>query len=127
MRIHLLCIHKRISCVYTRDLLCMHNTLVHALGQGTQGPGPKKGAWAGPRPGPALVYTQEILLCIHNKSILILSYDIIIVFYFMLILLNNYIIIFSYHIIILSYYHMIIIILLYYYIIIFLYYSYIIL
>ena len=42
MRIHLLCIHKRISCVYTRDLLCMHNTLVHALGQGTQGPGLQK-------------------------------------------------------------------------------------
>ena len=41
---------------YTRDLLCMHNTLVHALGQGTQGPGPKKGAWAGPRPGPFLVH-----------------------------------------------------------------------
>ena len=32
MRIHLLPIHKRISCVYTRDLLCLHNTLVHALG-----------------------------------------------------------------------------------------------
>ena len=50
----------------------MHNTLVHALGQGTQGPEPKKGAWAGPRAGPrpfwvpcvytegSLVYTQEI-------------------------------------------------------------------
>ena len=42
---------QEISCVYTketlvhtqeiyRDLLCMHNTLVHALGQGTQGPWP---------------------------------------------------------------------------------------
>ena len=56
MRIHLLCIHKRISCVYTRDLLCMHNTLVHALGQG-----PKKGARPVPGPGPtrdSFVYTQ---------------------------------------------------------------------
>ena len=50
MRIHLLCIHKRISCVYTRDLLCMHNTLVHALGQGPQGPGTQKRRWAGPGP-----------------------------------------------------------------------------
>ena len=48
--IHLLCIHKRISCVYTRDLLCMHNTLVHALGQGPQGPGTQKRRWAGPGP-----------------------------------------------------------------------------
>ena len=38
VRIHLLRVHKRISCVYTRDLLCMHNILVHAL------------RWAGPRP-----------------------------------------------------------------------------
>ena len=48
MRIHLLCIHKRTSCVYTRDLLCMHNTLVHALGHGTQGPGTQKGSGPGP-------------------------------------------------------------------------------
>ena len=45
----LLCIHKRISCVYTTDLLCMHNTLVHALGQGPQGPGTQKRRWAGPQ------------------------------------------------------------------------------
>ena len=62
VRIHLLRVDKRISCVYTRDLLCMHNTLVHALGQGPQGPGPKKGARS-------LVYTQEVLLSIHNKCI----------------------------------------------------------
>ena len=80
----------------------MHNTLEHALGQGTQGPGTQKGSWAGPRPwtaaslgpGPwvpwpractrmlcmhkrSLLYTQEILLCIHNKCILILSYHIL--------------------------------------------------
>ena len=84
---NLLCIHKRISCVYTRDLLCMHNTLVHALGQGTQGPGPKKGAWAGPRPGPRPFWAlapgfpgpepaQECcacarhLLCIHKRFFL---------------------------------------------------------
>ena len=37
--------------IHARDLLCMHNSLVHALGQGTQGPGPKKGAgWALDRP-----------------------------------------------------------------------------
>ena len=84
MRTQLLCIHKRISCVYTRDLFCMHNTPVHALGQGTQGPWPNKGAWAGPRPGPrhfwALApgfpgpeHAQECcactrdLLCIHKR------------------------------------------------------------
>ena len=82
--IHLLCIHKRISCVYTRDLLCMHNTLVHALGQGTQGPGPKQGAawtWDRPKrpfwalapgfPGPehaqeCCACTRE-LLCAHKR------------------------------------------------------------
>jgi len=33
--IHILCIHKnlKVSCVYTSDLLCMQDTLVHALGQ----------------------------------------------------------------------------------------------
>ena len=64
VRIHLLCIHKRISCVYTRDLLCMHNTLVHALGQGPQGPGTQRGSWAGPRPWTAAsfcVYTRDFL------------------------------------------------------------------
>jgi len=87
--IHLLCIHKRISCVYTRDLLCMHNTLVRALGQGpkksaVKGPGPAQrlfwvpGPW-GPWPRActrvmcmhkrSFVYTQMILLCIHNKCI----------------------------------------------------------
>ena len=45
MRKHVLCIRYRIACVYTRDLMCMHNTLVHAVGQGTQGPAPKNGAW----------------------------------------------------------------------------------
>ena len=59
----LLCIHKRISCVYTRDLLCMHNTLVHALGQGAQGPGTQKRRGPGPGTGPA------IILCVHNKRI----------------------------------------------------------
>ena len=67
LRIHLSCIHKRISCVYTRDLLCMHNTLVHALGQGAQGPGPKA-CRVSCMHKRSLVYTQEILLCIHNKS-----------------------------------------------------------
>ena len=89
----LMCIRKRISCVYTRDLLCMHNTLVRALGQGPQGPGTQKRRAPGPGTGPApflgpwpwgpwpkactrvlcmhkrsLVYTQEILLCIHNYA-----------------------------------------------------------
>ena len=73
---------------------------MHAVGQGTQGPGTERGSWAGPRtwaapfldPWPlgslahsmhksvvhaqeiscvctrdAFVYTQEILLCIHNR------------------------------------------------------------
>ena len=122
---------KRISCVYTRDLLCMHNTLVHALGQGPQGPGTKKRRGPGPGTGPApfwvpgpwgpwpractrvlcmhkrsLVYTQEILLCIHNKYVLILSYHIIILYYMIMLLnivLYCYNIIFLCHIIILYY------------------------
>ena len=52
VRIHLLRVHKRISCVYTRDLLCMHNTLVHALGQGPQGPGTQKRRGPAPGTGP---------------------------------------------------------------------------
>ena len=66
----LLCRHKRISCVYTRDLLCMHNTLVHALGQGTQGPGPKKGAWAVLGPGRAFFgsLAPARVLCMHKRS-----------------------------------------------------------
>ena len=32
------------------------------------------------------VYTQEILLCIHNKCILILSYHIIILYYMIILL-----------------------------------------
>ena len=85
MIIHLLCIHRRISCVYTRDLLCMHNTLVHALGQGPQGPGTQKRRGPGPGTGPALFvgslapgvpgpqHAQEWcactrdLLCIHKS------------------------------------------------------------
>ena len=71
VRIHLLRVHKRISCVYTRDLLCMHNTLVHTLGQGPQGPGTQK------RRGQSVVHAQEIscvytrdsFLCMHNKCI----------------------------------------------------------
>ena len=78
MRIHLLCIHNRISCVYTRDLLGP-----------VPGPGPR--LFLGPWPlgslaqsvvhmhKRSLVYTQEILLCIHNKCILILSYYTILV------------------------------------------------
>ena len=49
----------------------MHNTLVHALGQGPQGPGTQTRRGPGPGTGPAkrsLVYTQEILLCIHNYA-----------------------------------------------------------
>ena len=61
MRIHLLCIHERISCLYTRDLLCMHNTLVHALGKGPQGPGTQRGSGPGPGTGPAeKVFDPEI-------------------------------------------------------------------
>ena len=80
MRIHLLCIRKRISCVYTRDLLCMHNTLVHALGLGTQRPGTQKGRWAGPRSWTApflgslaqsmqksVVHAQEIS-CVYTRD-----------------------------------------------------------
>ena len=41
--IHKILVHAQDSCACT-TLLCMHNTLVHALGQGTQGPGTKPGA-----------------------------------------------------------------------------------
>ena len=59
MRVHLLCIHKRISCVYTQHSCA-------CSGPGTPGArDPKKRS---------LVYTQEILFCIHNKCILIISY-----------------------------------------------------
>ena len=80
-----MCIHKRISSVYTRDLLCIHNTLAHALGQGTQALDRCLfGSLAPGVPGPEhaqeccactrdLVYTQEILLCIHNKCINVAS------------------------------------------------------
>ena len=79
VRIHLLRVHKRISCVYTRDLF--------------QGLGPAQrlfwvpGPW-GPWPRActrvlcmhkrSLVYTQEIFLCTRNKCILTLSYLLII-------------------------------------------------
>ena len=45
--IHILCIHKK-------SLLCIHKrSLVHAgHSRACSGPVPKKGAWAGPRPGP---------------------------------------------------------------------------
>ena len=72
--------HKSISCVYTIDHLCMHNTLVHVVGQGTQGPGTQKSSGPGPGIGPEhaqecgactrdLVYTQEILLCTQKAHI----------------------------------------------------------
>ena len=64
MSIHLLCIHKRTSCVYTRDLLCMHNTLVHALGQGPQGLGARD-------PKNALGRSQA-LKCVNVTSVAML-------------------------------------------------------
>ena len=85
MRIHLLCIHKRIFCVYTRDLLCMHQHSCACSGPGTPGARhPKKArsrAWDRPSaffgslapgvPGPE--HAQECcactrdLLCIHKR------------------------------------------------------------
>ena len=63
MRIHLLCIHQRISCVYTRDLLCMHNTLVHALGQWTA-PSAFFGSLAPGVPSPEIVTLSMTLIMI---------------------------------------------------------------
>ena len=40
---HKILVHAQDSCACT-TLLCMHNPLVHAPGQGTQGPGTKSGA-----------------------------------------------------------------------------------
>ena len=48
--ISILCIHKGISCVYTRDLLCMHNFLVHTQKN-------------------SLVYTHEIS-CVYTRDLL---------------------------------------------------------
>ena len=91
---NLLCIHKRISCVYARDLLCMHNTLVHALGHGTQGPGTQQGSWAGPRlwtaaflgPRPlgslaqsmhkSVVHAQEIS-CVYTRGSFVYAQEIL--------------------------------------------------
>ena len=47
------CVYTKESLVYTRDLLCMHNSLVHVLGQGPQGPGTQRGSGPGPGTGPA--------------------------------------------------------------------------
>ena len=117
MRKHLLCIHKRISCVYTRDLLCMH-TLVHALGQGPQGPGTQKRRWAGPRPCffgslapgvPGPEHAQECcactrdLLCIHKRFFCV--YTINVFSYYHIILLYHYIILLYYYMTILLYYY----------------------
>ena len=91
---NLLCIHKRIFCVYTRDLLCMHNTLMlwarepRGLGLGlAQAPFWVPGPWV-PLPRActrvlcmhkrSLVYTQEILLCIHKRFLVHESSSIII-------------------------------------------------
>ena len=73
--IHLLCIHKRISCVYTRDLLRMHNTLVHALGQGPRDPKRQLGRsqaldrclFGSVAPGfPGPEHAQEYCACTRN-------------------------------------------------------------
>ena len=122
MRIHLVCIHKRISCVYKRDLLCMHNTLVHAVGQGPQGPGTQKRRWAGPGPwtapflGPwplgslaqsmhkSVVHAKEIS-CVYTRDSFVYTQEIL-----------------YYYIVILSYHHMVIWFLSYYMIIVFYYY-----
>ena len=62
-------VHAQDSCACT-TLLCMHNTLVHAL----EGPGPKAGTqeerW--PRPDPPTVHAQECcastrMLCMHKN------------------------------------------------------------
>ena len=81
-----------------KNLLCIHKrSLAHAQ-HSCRGQGPKKGRWPVPGPGPrlfwvpgpwgpwpractrvlcmhkrSLVYTQEILLCIHNKCINVTS------------------------------------------------------
>ena len=75
--ISLLCIHKRISCVCTRDLLCMHNTLAgardpkKARSRARDQPSAFFGSLARGVPGPQ--HAQECcactgdLLCIHKR------------------------------------------------------------
>ena len=105
MRIHLLCIHKRISCGYTRDLLCMHNTLVHALGQGTQGPGHAQECCACTRD---LLCIRKRFFCVYTINVfsyyhIISQYYIIWLYYYYIILLYGYNIIFLCHNISLDY------------------------
>ena len=104
------------SLVYTQEISCACTTLLCMLwARDPRGQGPKEAAGPVPGPGPlplwvpgpwvpwpractrvlcmhkrSLVYTQEILLCIHNKCILILSYYIIITLYYNNLLLYYY-------------------------------------
>ena len=70
MRIHLLCIHKRISCGYTRDLLCIHNTLAGARDPKrarVQGLGAAQRPFWVPGPCKSVVHAQEIS-CVYTRD-----------------------------------------------------------
>ena len=90
---YIYCVYTKESLVYTQEISCSCTTLLCILwARDPRGQGPKKGAGPVPGPGPrffwvpgpwgpwpractrvscmhkrSLVYTQEILLCIHNK------------------------------------------------------------
>ena len=69
-------VHAQDSCACT-TLLCMHYTLVHALGQGTQGPGTKPvardQAWdpkrRGPGPWPLAWQPGSLAQCMHKSVV----------------------------------------------------------
>ena len=126
---YIYCVYTKRSLVHAQEISCACTTLLCMLwARDPRGQGPKKGSVQGLGPaqrlfwvlgpwGPwpractrvlrmhkrSLVHTQEILLCIHNKCILILSYHIIIlyylIYYYNILLLYGYNIIFLCHII----------------------------
>ena len=127
---NLLCIHKRSLVHAQHSCTCSGPGNPGARAQKGRGPGlgPAQAHFLDPGPWVpwpractrvlcmhkrALVYTQEILLCIHNKCIIILSYYIIISSYHIIILYYHIIILSHSHIMISSYYLIIILLLSY--------------
>ena len=120
---YICCVYTKESLVYTQEISCACTTLLCVLwARDPRGQRPKEAAvqGLGPAqlplwvPGPSgpwprastrvlcmhkrsLVYTQEILLGIHNKCILILSYHIIVTVYYIIIRFLYYYMIISFY------------------------------
>ena len=76
LRKYTYCVYRKESLVYTQEILCMHNTLVHALGQEPQRPGTQRGSWAGPRPWTAAFlgsrpgpWPGSLAQCMHKSPV----------------------------------------------------------